>query len=290
MTAAPPIIRAGPVNVPLDYTIPVNAEIMPLAVSATFADPTNAGPYVPALSIITPDGSELGPFPLGTSIAAGASARVSWFPGGDLDQEQAQGTIVGVTQEVLYFDTTSSVPVSTVSVLAAGVPFVVVVEGTFSFWNQALPIGNPEANAMFPGATAGRDSTQVGLDADTRFAEPTLVPGGIGHSTGFQISLDGGSTFAHLEPVGGPFGTPQTGHLYRYELTGQGHIASFKVTDTPLSDNYGKLRITVQIPNGTGTGSGAGSLLPPADTTNNGQVATVLGGVPTWAAVDGGSP
>lgn len=81
MSADALITRDGPVAVPMDYNIPATAEIVPLNISATFADPGSAGPYVPALVIETPAGIELGPFPLGLTIAAGASARVSWFPG-----------------------------------------------------------------------------------------------------------------------------------------------------------------------------------------------------------------
>lgn len=75
------ITRDGPVAVPMDYDVPAASEIVPISISATFADPTNAGPYVPALEIVTPSGYIIGPFPLGQDIAAGASARVSWFPG-----------------------------------------------------------------------------------------------------------------------------------------------------------------------------------------------------------------
>ena len=75
------ITRDGPVNAPLDYVVPAAAEMVPLVISATFADPTNAGPYVPVVEVITPQGVILGPFPLAQSIAAGASARVSWFRG-----------------------------------------------------------------------------------------------------------------------------------------------------------------------------------------------------------------
>lgn len=81
MSADAIITRDGPVNVPLDYAVPATSEIIPIAISATFADPTNAGPYVPALEVITQTGQVVGPFPLGESIAAGGSARVSWFPG-----------------------------------------------------------------------------------------------------------------------------------------------------------------------------------------------------------------
>lgn len=75
------ITRSGPVNSPLDYVVPSSAELVPVVVSATFADPTNAGPYVPVVTILTPNGDVLGPFPLSQSIAAGASARVAWFRG-----------------------------------------------------------------------------------------------------------------------------------------------------------------------------------------------------------------
>lgn len=75
------ITRDGPVNAPLDYDVPAASELVPLVISATFADPTNAGPYVPAVEVVTPQGVIIGPFPLAQSIAAGASARVSWFRG-----------------------------------------------------------------------------------------------------------------------------------------------------------------------------------------------------------------
>ena len=75
------ITRDGPVNAPLDYNVPAASELIPLVISATFADPTNAGPYVPVVEVVTPQGVIIGPFPLAQSIAVGASARVSWFRG-----------------------------------------------------------------------------------------------------------------------------------------------------------------------------------------------------------------
>lgn len=75
------IVRDGPVNSPLDYVVPAASAMIPLVISATFADPTNAGPYVPAVEFVTPSGVVLGPYPLQSQIAAGASARVSWFQG-----------------------------------------------------------------------------------------------------------------------------------------------------------------------------------------------------------------
>jgi hypothetical protein len=195
-----------------------------------------------------------------------------------------------VTSEIVYYDTVNAgTPLTMATTLLAGVEYVVVIEGTYSLWNSALGTGTPEANAQFPGSVAGRASTQVGLDADTDFAIKTGSTRIIGHADLLKLSLDAGSTFSHVEPVGGPYGTPQAGHLYRYAVTGQGHPLRIRLDDINSPDNYGKLRITLQIPDGTGTGSGAGSLVPPADTTNNAQMLAVLAGLPTWSDVDGGS-
>ena len=128
--------------------------------------------------------------------------------------------------------------------LQAGRSYVVTVQGTWSDWGDKLN-GAPEPDAMFPTSGTVRKSTQVGLDADTEFARP---PEGSGtppqHWTQLQFSLDG-ATWAHVEPVGGPYSKPQPNHLYTYHLTGRGHPLGVRVADTPLTDNYGALRISV---------------------------------------------
>lgn len=290
MAAADAIIaRDGPVAAPMSYQVPAGAAIVPLCVTASFDGSGAAGSYVPCLEILTPDGKVLSRAVLQETIAAAEGADVTWFPGVAIAPPATFEQTVGVTSETLFVSSKTSTPTVGTVTLEAGVEYVIVVEGTWSFWNEALNVGTPDADAMFPTSGGGRVSTEVGVDADTLFAYPSDHPNTIGHQTAFQISLDGGATFAHLEPVGGPYTVPNVGHLYRFVVTGQGHPAQFKIVDTILyTDNYGELKVTLQVPSGTGTGSGAGSLVPPTDPTLDGDVLTVVSGLPDWAAPSGG--
>jgi hypothetical protein len=285
------IARQGPVAAPLDYRVPAGAELIPLCITASFNGASASGSYVPCVEILTPDGLVLARAVLQQTIAAAEDADVSWFQGVSVCPPGSTAGLpgVGVTLETLYVDSKSSTGTTSATVLAAGVEYLLVVEGTWSFWNEALNVGSPGADAMFPSSLAGRVSTQVGVDADTLYAYPAAHPNTIGHQANFELDL--GSGFQHVEPDGGPYATPLAGHLYRYTVIGQGTTIKAKVLDTILyTDNYGKLKVTIQVPSGTGTGSGAGSLVPATDTTNDGEVLAVLGGVPTLSAVDGGSP
>lgn len=205
----------------------------------------------------------------------------------------AAATTVGVTTEQFYYDTASADSLATSHVLDNGAQYLIVVQGTFSAWNEVLAGGTPEANAMFPGSTVGRVSTEVGIDADTLFAYPSDHPHPVGHWRAFEISLDGGTTFAHLEPDDGIHGTPAPGHLYRYTVIGQGAAAAFRVSDSPgHADNYGRLSITVEaLDGGSGGGSGggsaggSGSLVPPTDASMVRDILRVdASGVPAWEA------
>lgn len=204
-----------------------------------------------------------------------------------------QGTTVGVTTETLYYDTLGGDTVSTSEALEDGKQYLITVQGTYTGWNENLDVGTPEADAMFPSSTSGRSSTEVGVDADTLFAYPSDRSGHtIGHTDTFQISLDGGATFSHHEPDDGPHSTPVADHLYKYTVTGSGDVASFRVSDVPgaYGDNYGKLSITIQALDSSGSGGGggpggAGSLVPPSDATLAGEILRVNGsGIPAWQA------
>lgn len=276
-------------STPADWTLPASLEIIPRLAFASFNGAGAAGSYVPVLRIISDSGHVAAECVSEVTVAAGASADVSWFPGADLDLETGTGETIGVTAETVFYDTKNAgTPLAMTTVLTAGVDYVLVIEGTASIWNEVLNVGSPETEAMFPGSHAGRVSTEVGLDADTLFAHPSDHPQTIGHNPWVQLSLDGGATFTHVEPVGGPYATPQSGHLYRYTLTGQGHAVQVKLVDVFPSDNYGLLKVTLQVPSGTGTGAGAGSLVPPTDATLNGDVLTVVSGIAEWAADAGG--
>lgn len=188
------LTRDGPVNAPLDYVVPAAAEMVPLAVSATFADPGNVGPYIPAVEVVTPTGVVLGPFPLDGQIAAGASARVSWFRGvaasANSNNPPIPGTILGIygghspasdftTNSTTYVQTnfptnTSFTKVSSQSALG--------IYGEFDFTSGASP--------------------------DTLFVS-VFIDGVISEATGIQISQAGTFCTAVIVTVKGIPGTLQ---------------------------------------------------------------------------------
>lgn len=269
---------------PKDYTLPGTQELLVKAVRATLDGTAAGGSFIPVLELLAPNGTVMWRGFPATTLAAGGSADVSWFPG--VTSTEVAGTIAGVTQEQIYLDSLTG-SVTSVTVLVSGQPYVITVQGTYSVWNEVLNVGTPNANAMFPGSTAGRVSTEVGIDAETIFAYPSDANAHIGHTDILQMNT--GSGYTHVEPQGGPYATPQPNYLYRYSITGAGSAISFKINDTPLVDNYGKLQITIQGTSGQASGGGGGgSLVPPGGTDYS--ALQVLSGVPTWqAALDGGS-
>lgn len=229
--------------VPLDYTIPGAQELLPKAVVADMDGSAAASAWFPCLQVLEPGGSVMFSA-LQPSVAAGGSANVSWFPGADVDDSSGATFVT----ESFYLDTRTT-GVSTSQVLHSGSSYLVTAQGTYSAWDIVLNVGVPEANAMFPTPGRGVLTTQVGLDPDTLFAYPASHPNTIGNQQTFQVDL--GSGFAYHTPVGGPYAVPQTGHVYSYQLTGQGAVATWRVDDSPLSDNYGYILITVQGSGGT---------------------------------------
>lgn len=96
MAADTYLLRGGPVAVPLTYKVPQAGELKPLAVRATF-DGTNAGqPFYAVVQLIAPNGNILGNY-ITNPIAAGASADVSWFPGGELETASTASGVTAVT-------------------------------------------------------------------------------------------------------------------------------------------------------------------------------------------------
>lgn len=76
-----PIIRQGPAAAPVTYQLPATAPCMPVVVSADFDGSGAAGAFLPAVVLIDQTGTVIARA-LGQSVAAGASASVSFFPGG----------------------------------------------------------------------------------------------------------------------------------------------------------------------------------------------------------------
>jgi hypothetical protein len=88
------ILASGSASVPETYTVPSAQEIMVKFVSCTFDGTGASGDFLPMLSIIPPGGIGAGECPMTTTVTAGASAEVTWFPGG----------LVATAQLPLYVD------------------------------------------------------------------------------------------------------------------------------------------------------------------------------------------
>lgn len=135
-------------------------------------------------------------------------------------------------------------------VLEAGKAYRMFIQGTYSIWdsewNSGSCAGTSEEAPMFP--SAGALNGVVGVDAQFYFAVPKgsalcneTIPGSGGTP---DISLDGGNDFDNPEPISPP-SAPAADHRYEYEIVGQGHAVMFEREDSPSSDNYGILKITI---------------------------------------------
>ncbi len=255
------VLVVGQAAAPTHTVIPGNGQIRPKCIYAHYDGTAAAGAFVPALKITSDGGEFVGWCPASTTVVAGASAEVTWFQGVGLTAASASALPI---VETLFMDTRNAAGITSGTVFQSGASYLVSVQGTFSYVNHALDTGTPEPDAMFP-TTGGvfRNSTQVGLDAETCFAFfNSGVHPSIGHITPFQIDL--GSGFSHIEPFDGPHTTPTSDHFYTYQLGGQGSHVTFLFVDTPgqYDDNYGSLLITIYgIPGGGApTGAAGGDL------------------------------
>jgi hypothetical protein len=140
-------------------------------------------------------------------------------------------------------------------VLAAGLQYRVIVEGTFSAWSAGQwrngackGLVEPEPMQTSPGVQNG----PVGFDPAFLFAAPQgasacsnpsmVLPFG---RTNVLISLDAGTSFEPVEPTN--LGDePDPEHRYVYELTGQGLAVVLRLNDNSPSDNYGMLQVSVE--------------------------------------------
>ena len=214
------------------------------------------------------------------ALAAGASADVSWFP--HIAPQTATPAGAGVIVDQFLVDSKTNTGAAGSVNLTSGVPYLVTAQGTYSLWNAALEVGSPNADAIFPSATGGRTSLQVGLDPECSFAFHDEGTGfTLGHETFWQFN--NGAGFTYVTPQGGPYATPQTNYLYRYTIVGTGVPLSAKVNEAGnYADNYGKIQVTVYSTTGSGTGGGGGSLVPPDGSDHS--ILRVESGIPGWEA------
>jgi hypothetical protein len=177
----------------------------------------------------------------------------------------AAPAVASASPETLMLDTRETDadgfagPVSTTTPLVAGLPYFAVVKGTVSRWTAAEwnrgICGTPDPAPMFPSA-ASVAQTFVGSDAETLWAAPKFINTTNGdcsvvptHSEAFKIDR-GTGTFAHHEPLGGPYSVPRPDHTYTYPFIGNGGVASFRFRydDGNTRDNYGQFQIRVLGP------------------------------------------
>jgi hypothetical protein len=157
--------------------------------------------------------------------------------------------------------------------LDAGQPYLMTVSGTYSFWNPSTWgtwTGSNATNACAGTAeelpqtlSAATSNGIVGVDPEYFFALPngaSLCPGPTpAHAVNLQISLDGGSTFTHLEPINSDF---NASHSYQYLVVGLGVPAAigFQLLDGRTTDNYGVLTATVEATDAGAFATGGGTV------------------------------
>lgn len=136
-------------------------------------------------------------------------------------------------------------------VLASGRTYRLHVQGTYSIWGESMwnngtCLGTAEDAPMFP--SSGGSNSTVGIDAEYYFAVPNgsaLCSEEIPNQTGgLEVTVDGGADWFHPDVLGG-VSVPTADHTYDYEVVGQGVAVQFRRVDSPSSDNYGVLRITI---------------------------------------------
>ncbi len=149
--------------------------------------------------------------------------------------------------------------------LDAGQPYLLTISGTYSFWTPSrwgsVCAGTPEAAPQIP--SPATTNGPVGVDPEYAFAVPSgsgLCPAPTpAHVINLQISLDGGSTFTHLEPIISDF---NASHSYQYLVVGLGVPAAigFQLLDGATTDNYGVLTATVEATDAGAFATGGGTV------------------------------
>ena len=159
---------------------------------------------------------------------------------------------------------TVTTPIFT-DVIKKGVPYIVTVEGTVSIWPKtswsAVCAGTVNPLPDFPTLDPSVVNGPVGIDAAYMFAfpksSPSLCPGGNPKNTPpfrfrkFEVSTDSGVTWFAPEPTFPGNGAYNPAHIYQFMVTATSDNAklAFHFKDSPLTDNYGMFKITVEKTN-----------------------------------------
>lgn len=194
MPADAVIVRAGPVAVPLDYELPTGTEIIPKVVTATLDGTGAGGSFLAVLEILAPDGTVTARCLRQESIAAGASAAVSWFPGGGVDDSSAAADV----------DVT-------------GVESIASPNATLTVTSPSGPTADIDMPATGVGAGAYGDAThvaQIQVDAEGRLTAASSVPiSGAGGAGGLIVLYDSGYLGASAASIDTGAGGIAAGHF-----------------------------------------------------------------------------
>ncbi|WNG19000.1 hypothetical protein F0U63_33185 [Cystobacter fuscus] len=154
-------------------------------------------------------------------------------------------------KEELWLETQSATPIRGTAALKRGTPYLLTMKGTYNTWKTldktGSKSGKPEPTPMFPSPKGA--NKLVGIDPEFVFAWPTdssldkgSQPSPV-RASSIQVSLDGGKTWKHPSSTA-PFNA--TDHAYNYELAGDDNALQVRFVDSPYSDNYGRVQISVQ--------------------------------------------
>ncbi len=146
--------------------------------------------------------------------------------------------------ETVWLDTRSPATATSTATLLAGAAYRFSVTGNRDGDDDYTGVDTNVDDVLYPsdGQPASSDATH---DADVKYAlvsptDPDTVPT---HDSSFEI--DTGSGYSHIEPVGGPYSAPQPGHVYDFEVTGEGSVVSFRINGADQTDNNGQYRIDI---------------------------------------------
>lgn len=114
--------------------------------------------------------------------------------------------------------------------LTSGQTYTVAIRGTWTWnWYGTWPI-------MYHGVNSVKDPVH---------GDPEWTEGGDQHAGYIQFSLNGGSSYSHIEPVGGVPSAYDPDHLYVYRVTGGGFPIRLGTGDSPIHDNYGAFKVFI---------------------------------------------
>lgn len=131
--------------------------------------------------------------------------------------------------ETVWLETLNNGSAASAAALSAGGVYRFVIEGNYDV-NTSTGVTSG-VSVIYPSTSDTGDALR---DAEWEVGDA--------HITLFTIDL--GSGASHIEPVGGPYSTPQP--YYEYIVTGEGSVVSFAHGDAPtLSDNNGRFKIEI---------------------------------------------